>query len=160
MEMLDTASWRWGLSLIALTMAIHATVVVLMAFVGVRVRARLESRDLKSWNLVAILICTNVVIGLVFAVLHGIECGMWAAAYLWLGALDSPGVAILYSVDSMATRGTSGLMLQPHWQMMGALEAADGMLLFGISTAFIFTVMQFYYQHLVLQHPGGSVKAR
>ena len=35
-----------------------------------------------------------------------------------------------------------------------ALEAADGMLLFGISTAFIFTVMQFYYQHLVLQRPG------
>jgi len=34
--------------------------------------------------------------------------------------------------------------------MMGALAAADGMLLFGISTAFIFTVMQFYYQHLVL----------
>jgi hypothetical protein len=51
----------------------------------------------------------------------------------------------------MATRGASGLMLQPHWQMMGALEAADGVLLFGISTAFIFTVMQFYYQHLVLQ---------
>ena len=51
-------------------------------------------------------------------------------------------------------------MLQPHWQMMGALEAADGMLLFGISTAFIFTVMQFYYQHLVLQRPGRSVKAR
>ena len=99
MEMLDTASWRWGLSLIALTMAIHATVVVLMAFVGVRVRARLESRDLKSWNLVAILICTNVVIGLVFAVLHGTECGMWAAAYLWLGALNSPTDALLFSVE-------------------------------------------------------------
>jgi hypothetical protein len=42
----------------------------------------------------------------------------------------------------MATRGASGLVLQPHWQVMGALEAADGMLLFGISTAFIFTVMQ------------------
>ena len=53
-----------------------------------------------------------------------------------------------------------GMMLQPHRQMMGALEAADGMLLFGISTAFIFTVVQFYYQHLVLQRPGGSVKAR
>ena len=35
------------------------------------------------------------------------------------------------------------------------------MLLFGISTAFIFTVMQFYYQHLVLlERPGGSLKAR
>jgi hypothetical protein len=51
MGMLDTPSWGWGLSLIAFTMAIHATVVVLMAFVGVRVRARLESRDLKSWKL-------------------------------------------------------------------------------------------------------------
>ena len=52
-------------------------------------------------------------------------------------------------------------MLQPHWQVMGALESAYGMLLFGVSTAFIFTVMQFYYQHLVLlQRPGGSAKAR
>ena len=42
-------------------------------------------------------------------------------------------------------------MLQSHWQMMGALEAVNGVLLFGISTAFIFTVMQFYYQNLVLR---------
>ena len=77
-----------------------------------------------------------------------------------LGALDSAKAAILYSVDFMATRGASGLMLQPHWRMMGALEAVDGMLLFGVSTAFIFTVMQFYYQHLVfLERSGGAVKA-
>ncbi len=50
-------------------------------------------------------------------------------------------------------------MLQAHWQMMGALEAADGMLLFGISTAFIFTAMQLYLQHLVLlERPGESSK--
>jgi hypothetical protein len=49
---------------------------------------------------------------------------------------------MLYSIDAMTTRGASGLMLQPHWQMMGALEAADGMLLFGISTAYIFASMQ------------------
>ena len=96
--------------------------------------------------------------GLLLAVLHGIEAAVWAAAYSWLGALASPGAAILYSVDPMATRGASEVMLQPHWQMMGALEAADGMLLFGISTAFIFTVMQFYFQHLVLQRPGGPSK--
>ena len=42
----------------------------------------------------------------------------------------------------MTTRGASGLMLQQHWQTMGALEAADGMLLLGISTAYIFAMMQ------------------
>jgi hypothetical protein len=95
--------------------------------------------------------------GLLLAALHGIEAALWAAAYLWLGALGSPETAILYSVDSMATRGASGIMLQPHWQMMGALEAVNGMLLFGISAAFIFTVMQFYYAHLVLRtRPDGS----
>jgi hypothetical protein len=58
---------------------------------------------------------------------------------------------MLYSVDSMATRGASGIVLQTHWQMMGALEAFDGMLLFGISTALIFTVLQLYYQHLLFR---------
>jgi hypothetical protein len=83
--------------------------------------------------------------GLLLAVLHGIEAAIWAAAYVWLGALDSLKDAILYSLDSMTTRGASGLMLEPHWQMMGALEAANGMLLFGISTAYIFAEMQVYW---------------
>jgi hypothetical protein len=148
MELFNHPSWSWGLSLIVLTMAIHAAAVVMLAFVGVRIRVRLETRGLNLWNLIAILICLTAVIGLLLAVLHGIECGIWAAAYLWLGALDSPVDALLFSVDSMSTRGASGLTLQRPWQMMGALEAVDGMLLFGVSTAYIFAVMQMYWSML------------
>ncbi len=147
--MLD--NWTWGLSLIALTIAIHATGVTFMVCALHSFRVRLEHRSLGLPHLITIVIVVFTAIGLLLAVLHGVEAAFWAAAYLWLGALDSPGAAILYSVNSMATRGASGLMLHPQWQMMGALEAADGMLLFGISTAFIFTVMLFYYQHLVLR---------
>jgi len=68
-------------------------------------------------------------VGLLLGVLHGIEAAIWAAVYVLLGALDSPQDAIRYSVDSMTTRGASGLMLQQRWRLMGALEAADGMLL-------------------------------
>ena len=117
------------------------------------IRLRLESRNLRFPF--AIVIGAITAMGLLLAALHAIEAAFWAAAYLWLGALGSPEAAILYSVDSMATRGASGVALQPHWQMMGALEAADGMLLFGISTAFIFTVMQFYYQNLLIQSSQG-----
>jgi hypothetical protein len=70
------------------------------------------------------------------------EAAIWAVAYLWLGAIGSMREAMLYSVDSITTRGASGLELAPEWRMMGALEAADGMLLFGISTAFVFVVIQ------------------
>lgn len=45
MEILDQPGRLWGLSLIVLTMAIHATAVVMLAFVAVRVRVRLETLD-------------------------------------------------------------------------------------------------------------------
>jgi hypothetical protein len=91
--------------------------------------------------LVAGIITVN---GLLLALVHGVECGIWAVAYLWLGALDSPLDALLFSVDSMSTRGASGLTLQRHWQLMGALEAVNGMLVFGVSTACLFTLGQVY----------------
>jgi hypothetical protein len=142
---LQSVNWAWGLSLIALTVAIHAMGVVLMAIVGLEIRVRLETRNLGFRQVILIVSGGVGAVGLLLAVLHGIEATIWAAAYLWLGALDSLEHAILYSLDSMTTRGASGLMLEPHWQMMGALEAADGMLLFGISTAYIFAVMQVYW---------------
>ena len=82
------------------------------------------------------------IVGLLLAILHGMEASIWAAAYLWLGAVGSQSDAMLYSLDSFTTRGESGLVLGGDWRLMGALEAANGMLLFGISTAFVFTVIQ------------------
>ena len=35
-----------------------------------------------------------------------------------------------------------GLTLERHWRMKGAMEAVDGLLLFGIRTAFVFSMMQ------------------
>jgi hypothetical protein len=142
------ASWTWGLSLIALTIAIHALGVVLMALVMVRIRDRLRNRNLGLCYVISIVVGVVGGVGLLLTVLHGVEAAIWAAAYVWLGAIGSSLDALLYSVDSMTTRGASGLMLQRDWRMMGALEAADGMLLFGISTAYLFAVMHMYWPML------------
>jgi len=140
--------------LIVLTIAIHTTGVIFMAFPTVRIRDRLESGNrLELRQVLAINIGLIALVGLLLAVLHGIEAVVWAAAYWWLGALNSPVEALLYSVDSMSTRGASGLVLERHWRMMGALEAMDGMLLFGISTAYIFAVMQGYWSLLTRHRP-------
>ena len=148
MEILGNPSWLWGLSLIVLTMTIHAAAVLIVALGTTRIRVQWETRSLHEWNLIASHICATGLIGLLLAVLHFIECGIWAAVYLWVGALDSPTDALFYSIESMATLGASGLTLQRHWQMMGALEAFDGILLFGVSTAYIFAVMQAYWSML------------
>jgi hypothetical protein len=151
-ENLEPVNWTWGLSLIVLTIAIHAIGVVMMAFVSLRVRDRITDPCFGLGYMIPIVIGLVASTGLLLAILHGIEAAIWAAAYLWLGALDSPLNAILYSVDSMSTRGASGLMLQAHWRMLGALEAVNGMLLFGISTAYIFALMQAYWPMLSRRH--------
>jgi len=140
-------NWIWGLSLIALTMAIHGTGVLWIALVDVGIRGRIErqNRLRRRRHVAEFIIGMIAVVGLLLAALHGIEAALWAAAYWWLGALNSPADAILYSIDSISTRGASGLVLEHRWQLMGALEAVDGMLLFGISTAYIYTVMQRYW---------------
>lgn len=134
-------SWIWSLALVAITMAIHAVGIVWIAAAIRQLKVELLSRGINYTDSAPMIIIVIVAVGLSLAVLHTIESIAWAIVYVWLGALPSPAAAALYSVDSMTTRGASGLFLAPEWRMMGAMEAGDGMLLFGISTAFLFYVM-------------------
>jgi hypothetical protein len=143
-------NWAWGLLLTAFTIAIHATGIGLIAIAARPIRDRLQGEG--TGDALATTIGFIGGVGLLLAALHGFEAGIWAFAYLRLGALQTLHEAMLYSLDSLTTRGASGLVLEPSWQMLGAIEAADGMLLFGISTAFIFAVMQMYGP-VIRRHP-------
>jgi hypothetical protein len=139
-------NWIWGLSLIALTMVIHGTGVLWISLADASIRVRIDRQNhLKRRHAVEFIIGLVGVVGLLLAALHGIEAALWAVAFWWLGALNSLADALLYSIDSISTRGASGLMLDRQWRLMGALEAVDGMLLFGISAAYVFAVMQTYW---------------
>ena len=137
------SSWVISLVLIGLTIALHVGGIVFLTRVSRRfwdapLRRRLTEQ--QHHTMTAILVIAAIAVSL--ALLHGLEAMFWAFAYLTVGALQTPADAVLYSVDSMTTRGASGFALDPRWRMMGAIESLDGMLLFGISTAFLFAVMQ------------------
>ena len=68
------------------------------------------------------------------------------------GALGSLTDAFLYSIGTMTTLGASGLVAGSQWQMSTAVEAVNGTLLFGISTAFIYAVMHDYWPMLSRRH--------
>ncbi len=80
--------------------------------------------------------------GLSVTILHGIEGSVWAVAYRLLGALPDVKSAMLYSLNAMTSYGHANLYLEPRWEMMGALEALNGWILFGLTTAFLFNVIQ------------------
>lgn len=75
-------------------------------------------------------------------VLHGTEAFLWAVGFRLLHALPDKKSAMLYSLSAMTTFGHSGSTLEPHWQLMGALEALNGLILFGLSTAFLYGILQ------------------
>jgi hypothetical protein len=51
-------------------------------------------------------------------------------------------VCILADGDFLGDLLTAGLQLTARWQLLGALEALNGMLLFGLTTAFLYGVLQ------------------
>jgi cobalamin biosynthesis protein CobD/CbiB len=145
------SSWLWSLALVAITIAIHAAGVVLIGNAIEWIKSNLFRRGLTYLDKAPGTIALMVAVALSLGVFHAIESLLWAIVYVWLGALPSPADAALYSVDSMTTRGASGLQLDRQWRMMGATEAGDGMLLFGISTAFLFYVMQRLWMQRLLK---------
>ncbi len=138
-----------GLSLIVLTIAIHTTAVVLMAFgLETRVRGRVDTHQPDRLRAVPTMIGHIGAVALILAALHGLEGVLWASAYWGLGALDSLTDASVYALATMTTFEIPGLTLPPRFQMLSALEAMNGVLLFGISTAFLFAVIQAHWQLL------------
>ena len=146
---MDLASWTVGLSLIVLTIAIHTTGVVLMAFgLESRIPVRVDKQKLDRLRAIAIMIGLIGAVAVALAALHGVEGVPWASAYWWLGALDSLTDASVYSLATMTTFEIPGFTLAARFHMLSALEAVNGVLLFGISTAYIFAVMQSYWSML------------
>ncbi len=130
--------WAWSVPLIVVTVVIH---VYGLALIGDRVVGVMaESIDERS--LLGKFALVMGATSLLATLLHGFEGAIWAAAYRFLGALPDGRSAMLYSIGAMTSYGHANLFLKPNWQLMGALEALNGMLLFGLTTAFLFAMIQ------------------
>jgi len=62
---------------------------------------------------------------------------LWAGVYMWLGVFDSLEQAIYYSIVNLTTLGFGDIIIDERWRILAALEAADGLILFGLSTAYL-----------------------
>lgn len=60
---------------------------------------------------------------------------LWAGLFRLLGEFDSASAALYFSGVTFATLGYGDVVLSPEWRLLGPLEAANGILMFGVSTA-------------------------
>jgi hypothetical protein len=132
------ANWGWGVPLIVLTLVFHVFGLLL-------IRERVDGVRHEAAERYGSTVMFTVIIGmaaLVATLLHATEGIIWAVAYRLVGALPTNESAVLYSLSAITSYGHTNLILEQRWQLMGALEALNGMLLFGLTTAFLFGVIQ------------------
>lgn len=133
-------SWAWGVPLTVATVVVHVLGLVLIRAAFARVFDQPPAR--RAAHMARFAVAMGVAV-LLTTVLHVIEAAVWATAYVLLGAAPSIRAALLYSINAMTAYGHAAVFLAPDWQMLGALQALNGLMLFGLSTAFLYGMIQY-----------------
>jgi hypothetical protein len=132
------ADWIWGCPLIVLTMIFHVLCIGYISQKAISIYASMMKHRYATASF-ALVVGTTALLA---TLLHGIETAIWAAAYIFVGAMPDVRSAMLYSLGAMTTYGHQSLFLEDRWRLLGTLEALNGWLLFGLSTAFLFWLIQ------------------
>lgn len=140
--------------LVAITVVIHAFGTThWMHFMGRRFVD--HDGNFKPGKSLPAVIWTAVILLL----LHVVEVIVWAVAYLLLSpisSLDTFEKATYFSVVTFTTLGYGDITLPEHeWRMLSGIEALNGILLVGWTTAFLFAVVQRGWVNVGRGHSGN-----
>jgi hypothetical protein len=126
-----------GAGVVAATILIHALAVAATVNV-VRHEIRVGRAGAGFWTNVAI------VAAAIFLALaaHLVEIALWALLFMACGEFPTFAVACYHSAGNYTTLGYGDVIMTASWKFLGPLEAANGLLLFGVSTALVFAVIQ------------------
>ena len=58
------------------------------------------------------------------------------------GPVSDVSSSILYSLSAITSYGHSNIFLEERWRLLGAIEAMNGLILFGLTTAFLFAAIE------------------
>ncbi len=126
-----------GALLIGWTAIVHAAFMV--------VGMSLFSNRMRSYNghFGRAAMITAIVLWFFLAVV--VEAWSWAMVYIMLGVFDDLETALYFSTVAFTTLGFGDIILDPSYRLLGAFEAAAGMVIFGWTTAMVFSAVQRIY---------------
>jgi hypothetical protein len=72
---------------------------------------------------------------------HLVQIGLWAWLFLALGEFADFGTAYYHSAVNFASLGYGDIVMSEEHRLLGALEAGNGVLMFGLSAAAMYAVL-------------------
>lgn len=111
---------------------------VSMAF-RLMVKSREKGRIGRSFGRDTLMLSRMMVI---FFLGHLVQIALWAVPFRVFGEFDRFHNAFYHSAVNYTTLGYGDIVMSEEWRILGALEAASGVLMFGVTTATFFAIMR------------------
>ena len=135
--------------LLVYSLAMHLIVRVMVRLI------RSEHIGLRIWHSLVVM----AAVMLVTAAAHLTQIALWAAAYLLCGQAPTPEAAFYTSAQNYTALGYGDVLLSARWRLLGPLEAINGLLFFGLSTAVLFAIMSHLISRRLRAEIGHDVEA-
>ena len=128
-----------GCFLIVLTTIVHAAATnYVIQLVVTQTKAKLKQHKYLKMFWISV-----IVLLMFFASI--IEAVIWAISYLALDAVQTVEEALYFSIVTFTTLGFGDIILNESWRLLASLEAANGIIIFGWSTAIVMAAVQKLY---------------
>ena len=100
----------------------------------------LEKRGVIRLTLIGV---SSLLVAVMLMMLAGniIQITLWAGLFFAFGEFKDFATAFYHSVVNFATLGYGDIVMSEKRRLLGALEAANGVLMFGLTTGFLYTVL-------------------
>lgn len=126
-----------GCATVFISMSIQVAVVVMMIRYLIRIMASKE-RNTEGFRFESYVISTILL--MLFAG-HLFQIAIWAALFMFLGEFSDFLTAFYHSAVNFASLGYGDIVMSEKWRLLGALEASNGVLMFGLSAGTLLSVM-------------------
>jgi len=128
-------------SIVAVCLVLHVASIVFIADWMLDQRDKRRDRMGTVGYMVLLIAAFSAII-----ILHMIEIAIWAAFYFGNSLFSDFETALYFSTTSYTTIGFGDVVLPRAWRMLGGIEGVTGVLLCGLSTAFVFAIVNAMFQ--------------
>ena len=73
---------------------------------------------------------------------HLVQIGLWAEVFKACGEFEDFSSAFYHSMVNFSSLGYGDIVMSEKWRLLGSLEAVNGILMFGISTAVFYAMIR------------------
>lgn len=71
-----------------------------------------------------------------------LQITLWGIIFIWLGEFSELYEAVYHSTVNFASLGYGDIVMSKNWKLLGAIEAVNGVLMVGMTSAALMVILQ------------------